>query len=220
MGHYCNIALELERTGLRTAAYPFDWVITCDFEKVLELVSTNFANFLSKTYLSQEKNPYFYFDNYYKIHFYHDFDKNIKSFDNQLCTIHEKYSRRIKRLFDALKSSALLIRHVTDNKEIEYINANSTNISLLFKSFNKNNEIIYLCNKNSAKLKEDIKCFYIDEKHLKNPLKGNKSLFHYLIDNVEVDLRSKNIAINKYKKQRIKRFKIRIRNRLYELFKR
>ena len=58
LGHFCGVAQELERLGLRDASYPFDWLIT-KREPLHRLINNHFDGFLEydNLYQSQaEKN--------------------------------------------------------------------------------------------------------------------------------------------------------------------
>ncbi|MCI6444409.1 MAG: papain-like cysteine peptidase, partial [Clostridia bacterium] len=76
IGYFCSVASELERMGLRHESFPFDWLITENFEIVLDLIKNNFDRFLIKENLFQESNinPNYYYDQECKIHIYHDFN--------------------------------------------------------------------------------------------------------------------------------------------------
>lgn len=145
LGWFCSVALELERFGLRNSSQPFDWLLT-DYESLIDCIKNDFANFLEYENLMQyDTNPAFYYDNYYKIHFYHDFHACIP-LSEQLRAVKDRYKRRIERFMSDIRKPSLLIRYIEDQAEADYINSNFENIHCFFKEFNEDNEIIYVAN--------------------------------------------------------------------------
>ena len=70
LGYFCSVALELERIGLRSASYPFDWTIS-DFEGVIDAIENNFIHFLDYEYLYQNKEIHSHYRNKkYRISFF------------------------------------------------------------------------------------------------------------------------------------------------------
>ena len=143
MGYFCSVAMELERKGLRTASYPFDWMISDSFECIMKLFDTNFAGFLDEESLYQEDIPNHYFNRQTGIHFYHDFDA-YTSLSNQLNSVVRKYDRRINRLFNDIKQPSLFIRYCLNDKEVLWIKDNLASIEAKFKQYNPDNSILFI----------------------------------------------------------------------------
>jgi len=126
LGYNCAIAYQLSTIGQnkRLNAYPFDWLIIKDFKSVVLLLENNFDGFLSNLInqgsclkfslinndsdiplLPGEKNTSSplckVYNSQYNIEFNHDFTEEL--FTNRSFVI-EKYNRRIKRLYDLIKS--------------------------------------------------------------------------------------------------------------------
>ena len=155
LGYFCSVAEELEKRGLRSASYPFDWTIS-DFEGVINAIKNNFSQFLDYEYLYQNsKNHSHYRDKLYKISFFHDFNK-YKALSTQLKEVTNKYSRRIDRFYSSIKEPTLFIRYISDETkdnsgksvELKYIEENYETIIQLLKSFNPDNNIVFIANSN------------------------------------------------------------------------
>ena len=113
LGHFCSPAMEFERLGCRKYSFPFDWLITPDFNIVIDLIENNFADFLNEEYLNQIKQyPSYYRNIKYNIDFYHDFSP-LKSFDSQISEVSEKYQRRIERFYKQIDTPTLFCRYIT-----------------------------------------------------------------------------------------------------------
>lgn len=96
LGHNCYGAAQIRRHGYRTAAYPFDWLVT-PLTSLNDVLKHNFENFLDKQHLIL-KRP-FIINKLYDIYFMHDFFPLAK-WRKQLSTIQKKYLRRIQRFQD------------------------------------------------------------------------------------------------------------------------
>ena len=143
LGYFCSVAMELERKGLRTASYPFDWIISDSFENILKLLDNNFEEFLDEESLYQEEIPNHYYNYRTGIHFYHDFDA-YTPLRNQIYSVRKKYDRRIKRLYDDVKEPSLFIRYCLNEKEVEWIENNLTSIVSQVKQYNRDNNIVFI----------------------------------------------------------------------------
>lgn len=195
LGYFCSTALEFRRINVRDASYPFDWVISYDFEAMLYLIENNFAEFLSSELLYQLKEvPNCYRNRRYKIDFYHDFDE-FKSLRRQLKKVQEKYNRRIKRFYDTIKSPTLLIRYVSSAKELLYIQENYEKIQTIFRKFNSKNEVHFVVNSdlyNEENL--DFNFWYVEKDENENVarvfLEKNEKLKEYILNNVEYRIKN------------------------------
>ena len=54
LGWFCSVAEELERFGLRSASYPFDWILS-DWETVKAMTEGSFSDFLAPDKLGQDE---------------------------------------------------------------------------------------------------------------------------------------------------------------------
>lgn len=203
LGFFCSTALEMERIGLREFSGPFDWVIS-DFDKVLELIKNKFEGFLDEKYLYQKKvNPSHYVNIKYNIRFFHDFDK-YKSLKDQICSVKKKYSRRIERFYKRICEPTLFIRYIYDENECKFIEQNSSEICTFLKSFNKDNEIIFIANNS---IKSDKINIYnvepdIDDSVARRFLEKNNELSVFLNSNIyDKDVRQSNLE--RYNKKNI-----------------
>jgi hypothetical protein len=103
LGSSCTVALQLRHWGLRKAAFPFDWLLTVDGDRFVELIERNFQDFLNETYLI--KHPHhraknFLVHSYYHIEFRHDWSHgfwNPDKYPKALEQLKSKYTRRIER---------------------------------------------------------------------------------------------------------------------------
>lgn len=99
LGSWCNVAGHLKVSGLRIAAFPFDWILTIDCEKFLEIFLTDFKYFLDDNYLSLKNGQIFNY--YYNLQCPHEITNddivNKKTPEQLLETFKEKYRRRINR---------------------------------------------------------------------------------------------------------------------------
>lgn len=228
LGYFCSIASELERLGLRNASYPFDWCIS-DFEGVINAISNGFKDFLSYEYLSQNKKyRSIYMNDIYKIKFFHDFDK-YSGLDKQLPDVKKKYARRIERFYYDIKKPTLFIRYISDeicneygkSLELEYIESNYDKIISLIKSFNKNNEIIFIANNGTNSNRIHIYNVEKDNNDLvaRKPLDKNKELFD-LLNGIDLSNRAVNIERynNKVKNNKINMFIRKVRKALKMIF--
>lgn len=150
LGFFCGGAMELERCGIRSDSLPFDWLITSRFESVLALMNNGFDGFIARENLYQEyeTNPAYYFNKMYRIHFYHDFSGGIP-FDDQYENVCKKFDRRIKRFYEVIKEPTIFLRYCSGPDEAAFIKDNVDRILHFLKSFNSENEIIYISSEQS-----------------------------------------------------------------------
>ncbi len=152
LGYFCSVASELEVIGLRNESSPFDWLIS-DFEGVISAIRNNFEDFTKYEYLLQHKQyPAYYLNKKYNVQFYHDFNK-YTPLKEQLPSVEAKYKRRIKRFYESISEPTLFVRYISDeklvdgvSKELIWIEENYDSILALIKSFNSDNEILFIAN--------------------------------------------------------------------------
>lgn len=143
LGFFCSVAMELERKGLRTASYPFDWVISDSFENILKLIDNDFENFLEYDNLYQENDKSHYYNSITGVHFYHDFNA-FEPLSKQIGNVQKKYQRRIKRFYEDIKEPTLFVRYCSNKEEENYVSNNEEKILELLQSFNPQNQILYI----------------------------------------------------------------------------
>lgn len=118
LGYFCSVALELEKIGLRSTSSPFDWVIS-NYEGVINAIQNHFEDFLSYDHLLQSESiRKRYFDEKYRMWFFHDFDQ-YHSLKAQLPDVKAKYLRRIDRFYEDIKQPTLFVRYISDETEEE-----------------------------------------------------------------------------------------------------
>ncbi len=148
LGFFCSVAIDIQEFGLRDFSYPFDWLITSKFEKVISLISSSFDGFMEydNMYQNRKKREQ-YKDIQNDISFYHDFSP-FKSFDIQYRDVKEKYKRRIERFYNNIKNPTLFIRYIRDIDELRYIEKKYDDIDKIIKGFCPENDIIFIANDN------------------------------------------------------------------------
>lgn len=103
LGAHCEAAIQLRDHKFRSGAYPFDWLITLNHEKLIALLNEDFQFFLDERCFFQDPDhPTVVENSHYQIEFRHEWpfsDLRVDSFryEKQLQTIREKYSRRLAR---------------------------------------------------------------------------------------------------------------------------
>lgn len=129
MGYDCSPALALRELGLRTHAYPFDWVqvFVC---QIIECINDDFKHYMTnlsiKDHLPQNSQRMI---NYYGIEFPHDLPTTINStgyigeglinedkgsrivsnWKDYIDIVIQKYNRRVERLKSVLKGNAPVV---------------------------------------------------------------------------------------------------------------
>lgn len=180
LGHFCAVASELDKLGLREASLPFDWIIT-PLDSLIELINNNFSDFLNPELLYRDsKLPYIVINKKYNVAFYHDF-KESKPISDQIEEVQRKYSRRVARFYDYIKEATLFVRYIETKEEYEYIIQNYSSLLDLLKKYNKENDLILI----SKDIKGD-KLYTIYENNVakRSPqkfIKVNKTLYNKLL---------------------------------------
>lgn len=214
LGYFCSIALELEKMGLRSTSSPFDWCKS-DFEGVIKAIEDKFDYFLDYDQLLQSQDdPDHYFNAAYKIWFFHDFDK-YRPLNSQIENVQAKYTRRIERFYKNIKNPTLFIRYISNEEltadgksvELEYIEKHIGSIISLLKSFNENNDIIFIAN---SGIESDIITVYnvnpdAEDTVAREPLHKNGDL-KKMFDSFDYEYREKNISIFQQKESRKNNF--------------
>lgn len=115
LGNACAPALHLRTLGIRTEAYPFDWIIS-HFDALYEALTSNFTYFLTDIKLRKDGTGVY---DYYNFQFVHDFptintpkpnvlnsdfigaSTLLSNWQDALSLVKEKYNRRINRFYTA-----------------------------------------------------------------------------------------------------------------------
>ncbi len=221
LGYFCSVALELERVGLRSTSSPFDWCIA-DFKGALDAIENHFANLLDYSYLLQSDTARdYYFNKKYKIWFFHDFDK-YHSLTDQLPSVKEKYSRRIERFYKNIQEPTLFVRYISDEKlndknrsiELEWIENNQAHILGLLRSFNQDNNIIYIANEGVTSDVIDIYNVAKDENDsvARRPFEKNENL-NDLFLSFEYKQRQDNLKVFRVKQKKKNNITLKIYNK-------
>ncbi|MBE5947848.1 MAG: hypothetical protein E7261_02340 [Lachnospiraceae bacterium] len=201
LGFFCSVAMELERLGLRKESSPFDWLIS-DFKGVIQAIDDKFEDFLEYDLLFQNKEKHeIYKNSKYNVHFYHDFDK-YTSLEEKLPIVKDKYNRRIARFYDTISKPTLFIRYISDeelengkSKELIWIEDNYEWIMQVLKSYNADNEILFIANEGVISDKIFIYNVEKDDNDVvaRKPIEKNQELCKFF-DSIQVEGREENIA--------------------------
>lgn len=186
LGYFCDVAQNLEKMGLRDVSSPFDWSITY-FDGVIKAIDNRFDGFMDYANLSQSvHNRNHYMDVKYRIFFFHDFSK-YESLDDQYNAVKNKYDRRIKKFLGNIEKPTLFIRYVSNeilnengkSTELEWIEENYEYIMGVLKSFNEENDILFIGDE--AICSDVIKIYHVsvDENDVvsRNPIINNEELY-------------------------------------------
>ena len=201
LGYFCATASELERVGLRNVSSPFDWCIS-NFEGVINAINDGFDKYLDYDLLLQSDScNAHYYNKKYRTWFYHDFDK-YHSLADQLPAVKAKYIRRINRFYCNIEQPTLFVRYISDevkdeydkSEELTWIENNNSQIVSLLKSFNVDNDIVYIANNEVVSSKISIFNVEKDENDgvARKPLDKNLEL-HHIFECFEYDKRQDNL---------------------------
>ena len=103
LGSYCAPASLVRSCGYRKAAFPFDWNITMDGEKLIEMLENDFAYFFDDEYLMPFARGSALLHTYYHIEFVHEGVWDVDQYAPNMEILRSKYLRRIER-FRQLKN--------------------------------------------------------------------------------------------------------------------
>lgn len=124
-----------------------DWVFSKSFKCVVKLINNRFEDYLKEDYLYQSPSIHWQYRNTeYNIEFVHDFSE-WKSFDRQIEEVRQKYQRRIDSFYKAIQETTLFIRYVCDEKELRFIQDNYHIIVEMIRSYNIDNSIVFIANR-------------------------------------------------------------------------
>lgn len=103
LGSHCEVAIQLREQSLRSAAFPFDWLLTLNHERFLALFEEDFELFLeANCFFQHPTNSYMVENDYYQIEWRHDwpftdYGWDVIRYQQHLLEIQSKYQRRVAR---------------------------------------------------------------------------------------------------------------------------
>ena len=227
LGYFCSVAMELERTGLRSASYPFDWLITPRMENVIRMIETGFDSFLDEQSLVKDPlvgTTYVHVDTGFS--FVHDF-KADGELSDLLPGVKCKYERRIERFYQDITKPTLFIRYINDEDPDDpaWTMANQRHILEVLRSYNPDNDIIWIANStltSELNLSASAPVYFVDKDEgdsvARRPLDKNRDLYDLLM-NADYEGRSENIRIYKRKTRKRNGIYARIMRKLSKIRK-
>ena len=146
LGWFCSVAEELERLGLRSASYPFDWILS-DWETVKAMTDGSFSGFLAPDKLDQdEKTRNMYHHRERKCLVYvHDIDP-YEDYGRQVEKARAKYERRLERLRKDICDPCIFLRYICDAQEFRDETEHKEGIGGWLKGFHPDNQTVYIAN--------------------------------------------------------------------------
>jgi hypothetical protein len=135
----------------------------------------------------------------------------------QLPLVKEKYCRRIKRFYESISEPTLFVRYISDeqllngsSKELLWIEEHYDEIIALLKSFNEDNEILFIANEGVCS--SIIKIYHvkknINDSVNRAPIVSTPFLME-LFDSFQFANRKENLL--RYKKNKLNRFILKIK---------
>jgi hypothetical protein len=97
LGSFCGPASTIQTCGLRKAAFPFDWMLSVDGEKIIELLENGFLHFLDEEYLVPSNINGILLHTYYHMEFSHEGDWREMPYSQNFEKFKTKYERRVMR---------------------------------------------------------------------------------------------------------------------------
>lgn len=97
LGSTCDPAKMLRFCGFRKVAYPFDWLVSMDGDKVREMIEDDFAYFLEPSCLVSYASGSALLHTFYHLEFLHDGKWSAAEYSTSWATLYAKYQRRIER---------------------------------------------------------------------------------------------------------------------------
>lgn len=168
LGRACGTAGSLQKNGYRSFSGPFDWYGTENFKSVLNVIETDFVDFMKKENLRlDEHDSKVFIDEKYGFRYNHDVKQD---FETEYDGIYKKYMRRVEKFKEEIQYPTCFVRAVSSKEEIDYIECHHFYINEVIKKGNKNNIIVFLLLDNMPILHQEI-CYrlyiskYIGEFH-------------------------------------------------------
>lgn len=109
LGEDCACTMFMKKYGLRISSGPFDWLTKASFVQRLDMIESNFLDFLNPNYLSkmgyiENEKKDTYENTKTGFYFYHDFPTGVP-FLEAFPDIQKKYNRRIERFYTSVRES-------------------------------------------------------------------------------------------------------------------
>jgi len=95
LGSHCHPAFIIKYANRRLAAYPLDWVLSVNGDKIIEMLESKFEYFLDEKFLIPINS--YLTHQYYNIEFAHEGIFSEENYHIKIRDFKEKYERRIKR---------------------------------------------------------------------------------------------------------------------------
>lgn len=102
LGSFCGPASSMQREHVRKAAFPVDWMLSVDGEKIITMLDTDFAHFTDPRCLTLFVNGVL-LNTFYHIEYSHEGVWTKRNFRQNFGPFQAKYQRRIER-FRKLRS--------------------------------------------------------------------------------------------------------------------
>jgi len=120
LGGSCGLSQALRREKLQFASFPFDWLGRSSFRCRVELIATDFADFLTDKDLYTAPSPEgVWMEHHYTCHngfvFAHDFDQE-KPIPPQIPLVREKYLKRMEHMLRLIEKSQTVLITWSDLK--------------------------------------------------------------------------------------------------------
>ncbi len=97
LGSYCAPALTLRERGIRPAALPFDWILSVDGDKLLEILEDDFRFFMDDRYLRPHPTSGVLLHHRYHLEFSHEVNSHGAEYFADLDGLRARYERRVAR---------------------------------------------------------------------------------------------------------------------------
>lgn len=97
LGSHCEASDVLRNSGVRKAAFPFDWILSSDGKKLIELLQNDFLHFTTPTYLTPvTHSERILINTYCNVEFHHE-GRWKGEHDYNMDKLIAKYEKRINR---------------------------------------------------------------------------------------------------------------------------
>lgn len=200
LGWFCGTASSLSKLGLRSHSGPFDWYFS-HLWAVISQIDNGFRDFMVKENLEiVDKDVKVFRDIKYGFHCNHDVQS---SFEEEYSIIYERYMRRANTFMKMIKHPTVFFRCIRDDDEIKYINDNWEYIEKLLKSFNSNNQIVYVCHSGIKGLTDKVSVFelnidrYIGKTYeMRHMFDNSEELLDYCASLLSIDQMQSNVAFD------------------------
>ncbi len=97
LGANCESAHIADAIGLRKAAFPLDWIVSGNIEKLIELLDKDFLHVLHESFLIPNELTSGLLHTYYHLEFVHEGDFRGNNYRKNIEIFKTKYRRRVER---------------------------------------------------------------------------------------------------------------------------